>query len=87
MEVIIKREQWQEKLRCGHCRAVILVKEEDVEYRIIMEPDSFTRGNFYFNCPECQYPCSLGESGPDGLIQLIKQKARERYEEKKRGLK
>lgn len=86
MEIVKKRDEWQGQFTCSHCRAVLLVKEEDVEYRIIMESDSFSRGNFYFNCPECQQACSLGESGPEGLIQLIKQKAVEIYEKKKRGL-
>ncbi len=86
MEVIKKREEWKGQFTCDHCGAVLLVKEEDVEYRVIMESDSFSRGNFYFNCLECQQACSLGESGPDGLIYLVKQKAVERYEKKKSGL-
>jgi len=86
MEIIKKREEWEGRYSCGHCRAVILVKEEDVEYRVITDSTQFSRGDFYFNCPECQQACSLGEFGPDGLIHLIKQKAIERYEKKKRGL-
>ena len=54
MEIIKKREEWEGRYSCGHCRAVILVKEEDVEYRVITDSTQFSRGDSYFNCPECQ---------------------------------
>lgn len=84
MEVVKNRNKWQGQFECAQCHALLVVSERDVKYRVIMEGDSFRRGNYYFDCGECGDRCSLGEFGPEGLIWPVKEAAVKEYEDSMR---